>query len=243
MGGGVVLGRWAGLLRPAPARLQGIVDRAVQRMGVPQPVAYVLRWKAANALAFPFARSLAVTDTALNSFSDEELLAICCHELAHLNESRRIHWARLAGQLAWLPLFLMGPLEGTLGSPADVVVAFGAFLLAHLLVNRMRLSLEKQADSAAKVHEGQAGTYARALEKLYQINLMPAVIRAWFLSHPQLYDRLLAAGITPNYPRPRPPSRWRAKFAVAFLVLGTAFCALLWAGIVQKVLSPGAPSP
>jgi len=76
LGGTLVLARWTGLLRPAPERLQTIVDRAVQRMGVQRPVAYVLRWKAANALAFPFSRAMAVTDVALHSCTDEELLAI-----------------------------------------------------------------------------------------------------------------------------------------------------------------------
>ena len=238
LGGTLVLARWTGLLRPAPERLQTIVDLAVQRMGVQRPVACVLRWKAANALAFPFGRVVAVTDVALNSCTDEELLAICCHELAHLNEPRRIHFARLSGQFAWLPLLLMGPLCGALGSQGGSLVALGSFLLAHLLVRRMRLALEKRADSAGQAHEGEAGTDARALEKLYQINLMPAVTRSWFLTHPQLYDRLLAVGITPDYPRPRPPSRWRAKVALAFMLLGTVFCVLIWVGVVQMVQLP-----
>jgi hypothetical protein len=117
-------------------------------------------------------------------------------------------------------------------------VALGSFLLAHLLVRRMRLALEKRADSAGQAHEGEAGTYARALEKLYQINLMPAVTRSWFLTHPHLYDRLLAVGITPDYPRPRPPSRWRAKVALAFMLLGTVFCVLIWVGVVQMAQLP-----
>jgi Zn-dependent protease with chaperone function len=235
LGGTLVLVRWTGLLRPAPERLQAIVDLAVRRMGVQRPVACVLRWKAANALAFPFSRVVAVTDVALNSCTDEELLAICCHELAHLNEPRRIRFVRLAGLFAWLPLLLMRPLCGALGSQAGSLVALISFLLARLVVGRMRLALEKRADSAGQAHEGEAGTYARALEKLYQINLMPAVTRSWFLTHPHLYDRLLAVSITPDYPRPRPPSPWRAKVALAFLLLGTVFCVSLWMGVVQKV--------
>jgi Zn-dependent protease with chaperone function len=244
MGGTLALMRWTGLLRPAPERLQTIVDLAVQRMGGRRPVACVLRWKAANALAFPFGRVVAVTDVALNSCTDEELLAICCHELAHLSEPRRIHFARLAGEFAWLALFLVGPLCGSLGNQTGLLTALGSFLLAQLLVRRMRLALEKRADSAGQAHEGVAGTYARALEKLYQINLMPAVTRSLFLTHPHLYDRLLAVGITPDYPRPRPPSRWRAKIALAFMLLGTVFCVSLWIGVVGKVQLPAeGPNP
>ena len=241
-GGMLVLARWIGLLRPATARLHAIVNLAVQRMGAEPPAAFVLRWKAANAVAFPFSRAVAVTDTALASLADDELVAICSHELAHLNERRCIHFARLAGQFAWLPLFLMGPLSGTLGNAGGLLAALGSCLVAHLLVRRMVLVLEKRADSAGTAHEGEAGTYARALEKLYEINLMPAVTRSWLPTHPHLYDRLLAAGIQPDYPRPKPPSLWRAKVAVVFLLLGTLFCVFLWLGFVQSVQLPQRPS-
>ncbi len=93
-GGALARARWTGLLRPAYERLAAIVDLAAQRMGVQRPVACILRWKAANALAFSFARVVAVTDAALSTCNDEELLAICCHELAQLNEPWRIRWAR-----------------------------------------------------------------------------------------------------------------------------------------------------
>jgi Zn-dependent protease with chaperone function len=239
LGGTLALARWTGLLRPAPERLQAIVDLAVQRMGDGRPVACVLRWKAANALAFPFGRVVAVTDMALNSCTDEELAAICSHELAHLNEPRRIRFARLAGRFVWLPLLLLRPLCGALGNQAGVLVALGSLLVARVLVRRMVLALEKRADSAGRAHEGEAGTYARALEKLYQINLMPAVTRSWLPTHPHLYDRLLAAGITPDYPRPKPPSRWRASFALAFLLLAALFCGMMWMGFVQAVQGPG----
>jgi Zn-dependent protease with chaperone function len=238
-GGTLALARWTGFLRPAPERLQAIVDLAVQRMGVERPFVCLLHWKAATALAFPFGRVVAVTDLALNSCTDEELTAICTHELAHLNEPRRMHYARLAGQFAWLPLFLLGPLRGALGSQAGLLVALGSLLVAHLLVRRMVLALEKRADLAGRAHEGEPGTYARALERLYQTNLMPAVTRARLPTHPHLYDRLLAAGVTPDYPRPKPPSRWRAGLAVAFLLLASVFCEFVWMSVVQAVQVPG----
>ena len=242
LGGMLVLARWVGLLRPATTRLQAIVDLAVQRMGAKPPAAFVLRWKAANAVAFPFGHAVAVTDTALASLADDELVAICAHELAHLNEPRRIHLLRLAGQLVWLPLFLTGPLHAIMGGTSAFLVAVGSCLVAYLLVRRMVLVLEKRADSAGTAHEGEAGTYARALEKLYEVNLMPAVTRSWLPTHPHLYDRLLAAGIQPDYPRPKPPSRWRAKVAMTLLFLITLVCTSLWLGFIQNMQSSGRPS-
>lgn len=65
--------------------------------------------------------------------------------------------------------------------------------------------MEERSDELGHAHEGEtAGTYARALEKLYEANLMPVVGPAKEV-HPHLYDRMIAAGVTPDYPRPTPP--------------------------------------
>ena len=59
---------------------------------------------------------------------------------------------------------------------------------------------------AAVAFRARAGTYARALEKIYEANLLPVVLREKRV-HPDLYDRLVAAGATPAYARPKPPPR------------------------------------
>jgi hypothetical protein len=61
-------------------------------------------------------------------------------------------------------------------------------------------------------------TYARALERIYEVNLTPAVLGGRPM-HPHLYDRLLAAGVQPSYPRPAPPRR-DAYAAVVVAPLG-----------------------
>jgi len=55
-------------------------------------------------------------------------------------------------------------------------------------------------------HQLEPGVYARALEKIYQDNLVSAVATSNSQAHPHLYDRMLAAGIQPEYPRPTKPS-------------------------------------
>ena len=51
-----------------------------------------------------------------------------------------------------------------------------------------------------------------------------------------------AAGIQPDYPRPKPPSRWRAKVAMTLLFLITLVCTSLWLGFIQNMQSSGRPS-
>jgi hypothetical protein len=66
------------------------------------------------------------------------------------------------------------------------------------------LRLETRADAMAKGNEAETGAYAQALLKLYTDNLLPAVSARKRATHPHLYDRLLAAGVTPDFPRPAP---------------------------------------
>jgi len=226
-GGLLTLSRGLGLVRPAPERLRRLVSAAAQRVGAPPPAAYLLRWKAANAFALPFSHAMAVTDTLLDSFSDEEIISVCVHEIAHLTEPRRIHLARLTGQFVWLALPLAGPLSGTLGQPG-MVAALLLFLTGFFFVRRMVFAMEVRADSLGRSHEGDAGTYARALEKLYEINLMPAMTRQKRPTHPHLYERLLAAGVTPAYPRPEPPSRVRGAIATVLTMLAATVLAFIW---------------
>jgi hypothetical protein len=93
--------------------------------------------------------------------------------------------------------------------------------------------MEERADKAGKAHEGEPGVYARALEKLYRSNLMPAVMRQKRAVHPHLYDRMLEAGVTPEFPRPKPPSRMMSLLAHGF----TATVALLGAWGAKTLLS------
>ena len=55
--------------------------------------------------------------------------------------------------------------------------------------------------------ESDESVYAPALEKLYRENQLPAVNINDRQTHPHLYDRMLAAGISPDYPRPRRPKK------------------------------------
>lgn len=129
----------------------------------------------------------------------------------------------MAGAFIFLPLFAISPIIGTFGFPGFIAILVVVYL-GYRMLQRLARVMEVRADVVGKTHEGDPGTYARALEKLYETNLLPVVMRQKHLSHPHLYDRLLAAQITPAYPRPAPPSRWRTiaslltAFGVALLL-------------------------
>lgn len=65
---------------------------------------------------------------------------------------------------------------------------------------------ETRADKVATQNEVHPGVFARALAKRYEQNLFPAALPKKRSTHPDLYDRLVAAGVQPDYPTPKPPS-------------------------------------
>ncbi len=64
--------------------------------------------------------------------------------------------------------------------------------------------LEARPDKIATSNTPEPAVYARALAKLHEDALVPAVLAKSQETHPHLYDRLVAAGVTPDYPRPAP---------------------------------------
>ncbi len=217
-GGGLLIASWVGLARPASSRVKGIVDRAASLVGAWPRETFELTWPNANAFAFPLCQRLAFTEKLLAVLDDEELSAVCSHELGHLTESRATALTRTLGGWLLFPLAAARPIVGSFGWPA-LGVSYVLFLVGSVLLRRLIRRLEVRADQIALRHQSDAGVYGRALEKLYEINLTPAVMAGKRQTHPHLYDRLLQAGIQPAYPRPQPPSRARIVAAMV-VVLG-----------------------
>ena len=91
--------------------------------------------------------------------------------------------------------------------------------MAAVRLRQMAQRLEIRADAIATANQGEPTAYARALEHLYQVNQMPAVMpNRRRQRHPDLYDRLLAAGITPDFPRPNPPRRLTPAGRIMFFL-------------------------
>jgi Zn-dependent protease with chaperone function len=214
-GGGYIVARWIRLTRPASPRLARIVADAAARTSITPRDVYELRSSAARAMALPIWGRLIFTDKALEVLSDQELVAVCVHELAHLSEPYRVSAVRLLrGMVVLVPILLIRPFWGDFNKLGSLLYGtLFALVLTRIVAVRVARRMEERADAAGRTHQGEEGTYARALERIYEANLVPAVMSAKLRPHPHLYDRLIAAGVTPSYPRPAPPSNDRQTFA------------------------------
>lgn len=234
--GGLPLVRLLGGTRPPPARLERAIAASSTRLGVPLPRAvYTFVAPQANAFAFPLSRTLAFTGRALDVLDDTELEAIAAHELAHLSEPARVRAARAGAVLALVPVALWNPLAHLLGIGGAIALVVASWLVL-LRVRTMALRMERRADTFGVDAERGPGCYARALEHLHEANLTPAVMAGRRPTHPHLYDRLLAAGVEPDYPRPAPPTRLRAQAGVG------VGCALLTLCALCVLMLPGSLS-
>jgi Zn-dependent protease with chaperone function len=217
LGATLPLLRFFRLLTPAPSRVWDAVAAVAERAGMELPSVYLLRWDAANAFAFIYARAVAFTPVCVELMSDEELQSIAAHELAHLRETLGQKLTRSAGLFLLFPLFTLPVWLARYGAPAFLVVALLTLVGARLL-RGFSQRMEQRADAAAHAEAQGEETYARVLEKLHEYNLVPAVMRGKAQSHPHLYDRMLATGIQPAYPRPKAPTLWLLLPALAIVV-------------------------
>lgn len=208
--------RIAGVIRPAGERLRRIV---ISRTSAGSPKIRGI-WQAggliANAFALPLTGTLLFHNRLLEILDDEEVASIADHELGHLAESPRIIAARYLGSMAVLPILLIRPAMALWEFPGMVLMFIVMFVWSRL-AQRLAHRMELRADSAATGRQAAAGVYARALAKIYEANHLPAVT-AKSMTHPSLFERMTAAGVTPDFPRPAPPR----KFTPAgwLLVLG-----------------------
>jgi Zn-dependent protease with chaperone function len=222
-GGWLPVLRWAGWLRPASPRLASVVARASERVGIRPNRTFEVDSPNANAMAWIWPRYLIFTTPILDVLDDDELGAIAVHELAHLNEPRSVFFLRSFSGL--LPILGMAsiPLGFTYG-PWVALTCPVLMILLLLVMIRVGGKMEERSDRVGRQQEGESsGAYARALESIYRANLLPAVMRGKRQVHPHLYDRMIAAGSPPDYPRPAPPPRNGLAAAPTVLLLVAAF--------------------
>ena len=222
-GGLLRIGRWLGFFRPADLELSEMVRELAHHWEHPAPSTWLYSLGSANAFALPFGRAILVTDKARALFSPEEMTAVLAHELAHLYEDKTTRLIRLITPLLYIPLFklllvfLENPERGL-----PFLALCPVIMAGFIFLNRRRRRMEIRADVYGSwVHEDKS-IYARALAKLYQANEMPAVMPRKRMPHPNLYDRLLVAGITPDFPRPDRPARWGTWLGVLLVAVNMA---------------------
>jgi Zn-dependent protease with chaperone function len=214
------IGKKLGWLRPAPERLSKIAGDVSSKMNIPCREVFVMRSSLSQAYAFPRKSALGFTDRLLEILSDDEVGSICAHELAHLTESKAVRFSRSLRSLVYMPWIFFNPLMHTFG----IFPLFGLIFIivgAPRIYSKISRKLESQADYLAKANEGNGGTYARALARIHEDRLIPAVTSKKNNTHPDLYDRLLAAGVTPDFPKLPPPGH------------------MAWHGIIFAMLAGG----
>jgi Zn-dependent protease with chaperone function len=232
----IVLGLWAGMqqggalwfarrigqLLPAPERLQKIADETSARMHVPFRELLVIRSQMAQAVAYMPTRRIGFTERLLEIAPEDEIAAICAHELAHLTESKAVRYSRYVQSLTFIPWLYFNPVIHTFG-----FLGFMALLLNMAVTPRLFLivsrKMESRADQLATGQQSDSATYARALQRLYTDCLVPAVFKTKHKTHPDLYDRLLAAGVTPDFPRPAPAETTAPHGRLFAILLGLMF--------------------
>ena len=205
------LGLWLcaklGVLRPASENLRLLAQRVSDRLGVPLRHVYEIEIPSANAFAFTASGDIGITKGAIEILPDDEMEAVVAHELGHLKELPAVKRLRFLGLLPFSLMILYGPVTHTWGLKWGFGILVAIVLFRRAMM-KFRRSAEKDADAVAKTDETSSGTYARALEHLYEANLAPAMI-AGATTHPNLYDRMIEAGVTPAYPRPAPSTKWQ----------------------------------
>ncbi len=205
MGGSVGILRAIGLLRPADAELERLTRELAASHGVRVRHVMVAEMVRANAFAFPWTRDIGFTRPALTLLAPGELIGILRHELGHLAERPAIKWIRLTGMFALLCIGLT-PLVITAAGPIAALWSLAACFVVIRWTNSSYRKMELAADEHAHHPDDAEGLYARALEKLHEHGLIPAVLSKRH-AYPSLYDRMTAAGVTPDFPRPAAPNR------------------------------------
>lgn len=214
-------------LAPVQARLDRIAEEASEGAGVVPRHVWLADSPLANAVAFPVIRSVAFTSRTMELLDDEECLDVMRHELAHLREPLIVGVLRVLSSVSYFVIVLVRPVLYAWGGLGLMVLLLG-FLLFQRLAGIVQRRMELRADVAAAGSDGESPSYARALEKLYEAGKLPAVMPGNSMVHPHLYDRMIGAGVTPDYPRPAPASRMSAVAWVCLLITIVAAVSLFY---------------
>ncbi len=191
------------LARSAGRRLDTMVRKAGERLGVEVRSVLVIDHHLPNAFAYPWLRTVAFTNGAVAALEPDELEAVTLHELGHLNEPGAMVFLRQAVHFAWIPVAALRPIHGSFGI-VGVIAVLATLVTLLAVVQRLARSMEKRSDAQVVEHVHESTAYARALEKMYRIGNIPAVLKR--APHGQLHQRLEIAGVAPDFTPPAPPS-------------------------------------
>lgn len=203
LGAGIWVSERLGWMHPATPEVIETVRRLAAANGQRPPRVLQVESTAANAMAVAGGSYVLLLGPLTSLLTPAELETVLAHELSHTREGWGVVLGRVVGSLWLFPWIVVRPLAAAVGIMAPVLLAFGT--LGILKFNRwLNLRFEHRADAAAVESQESAGIYARALLKLHEFNLLPATLEKKSATHPDLYDRMIAAGVDPGFPRPQP---------------------------------------
>ncbi len=221
--GGLWLGLKLKVLEPAPDWLVELVNTTAHPASLPPEKILLVKSTVANAFALPATGHILFTTKIIQVLGPEELRAVCLHELAHLAESRTTLAWRFTGILADLPWIFFIPISAHASVFIAAVAGFYSSLIIRYFLKILQRRFETQADRRAVGQVADPAIYARALERLHEVNQIPAVLLGKNHSHPNLYDRLTSLGLAPSYPRPKPPPRFTIPGLVSLVMFVVLF--------------------
>jgi hypothetical protein len=224
-----------GLFEAPSAELATLVASSASRLDVKPPQISVADLPMANAFALVPGERLILTRAVLEGLSPASLATVVSHELEHFREAPSARALRVVSALAVVPVVLVRPVFGVWGTSGVVVLALStAAVVSSLAIVRHRLEQASIAGVGGEpANPSRAADYARVLERIYEINGIPAVMRGLLARRGSLYDRMLAAGATPSFARPEPPPRRLVPLLACFVLALTSLVgsrvALMWA--------------
>jgi Zn-dependent protease with chaperone function len=211
--------RRLGFVQVAPERLQRVVDRAAEKSGHKAKAVYLIETRWANAYAYPLQNEIMFSSQALKVLNDDELEAVASHEIGHLKEGNTRLTIAFCNFAIFAVLGSWHPIVNEWGAPG-MATAFILALVAQRVGMTMVRDREVAADEHATAHVHDETIHAQALQALYRFNLTPVVMGNKRTTHPDLYDRMQAAGLTPEYERPQ-PARLAVGKQILFLISST----------------------
>jgi hypothetical protein len=226
-GSGIWIANVLGLAKAALPRATHAADWAGERVGVRASRVFEMRWPRVTVDAFVFSRYLVVTDAAAELLTDEELFALSIRELTFFQQPWLAGFIRVADSAVIYFMLVCIAIGSTINQHATLLGAVVGFVSAYLIRPfTHRAQLKADALAANSAIDPQASL--RALEREYELNLRPVVAVSDRARDAHLYDRMVAAGLVPAYPRPLPPSRMRTVTGVVaacatYVVLSVAF--------------------
>jgi Zn-dependent protease with chaperone function len=195
---------WLKLLKPASNETLALLEECFASTGVKPRAVRTMHSPHALAFAIPFRHELLFTNSFFEKLPPDQIKAVTFHELAHLTEDKFTAAKRLLSLLVFYPFIFIRPLFESWRFAGFIPIYIVFFCLLFITI-RLGKKMEHRADAEAIARQTDEGAYARALETIYRVNLIPAVMSAKGQIHPHLYDRMTAAGLTPDFPRPKPP--------------------------------------